>query len=58
LGPDADVDENERVRYSLVLETFPRPFTQFRLGVRLGESIPQDDLGNADRAFAEWHLFF
>ncbi|MDH3589482.1 MAG: hypothetical protein OEQ74_08765 [Gammaproteobacteria bacterium] len=56
--PDDNIDEDERERASLVWELFPLPFTQFSLGARLNEGIPQNDFQNIDEIFLQLHLFF
>lgn len=56
--PDDAVDEDERQRYSLVWEYFPLPFTQFSLGARVSEGIPQNDVQNIDEFFLQLHAFF
>ncbi|MCH8882970.1 MAG: hypothetical protein IIA41_05650, partial [SAR324 cluster bacterium] len=56
--PNRDVDEDERRRTSLVFEPFVRRFTQVRVGVRINQSIPQNELENADDFFLQLHVFF
>lgn len=56
--PDADVRENQRVRYSVVWEYVPFQHTQFRLGARKNSGIPQNRPQNAREWFAQWHAFF
>ena len=56
--PDDAIDEDERERYSIVWEYFPLPFTQFSLGGRVSEGIPQNDLQNIDEFFLQLHVFF
>lgn len=56
--PDDDVDEDEQTRYSVVWEYSPVQFTQLRVGARIYDGIPQNDLQNRDEAFAELHVYF
>lgn len=56
--PNADVRENERERYSAVWEYVPFQYTQFRLGVRKNNGIPQNNQQNATDVFLQWHAFF
>jgi len=56
--PDADVDEDEQNRYSIVLEHFPAPFLQLRAGARLYDGIPQNDLQNRRIYFLSAHGYF
>ncbi|MBM0104676.1 hypothetical protein JM946_07955 [Steroidobacter sp. S1-65] len=56
--PDTDVDEDEQNRYSLVYELFPFQFVQLRLGARIYDGIPQNDLQNRKLFFAQLHGFF
>jgi len=56
--PNDDVRENERERYSAVWEYTPFQFTQFRLGVRKSNGIPQNNSQNTTQVFMQWHAFF
>jgi hypothetical protein len=56
--PDRDVDEDEQNRYSLVWEYFPFQFLQVRVGARVYDGIPQNDLQNRKLFFAQLHGFF
>ena len=56
--PDADVDEDEQNRVSLVWEYLPMQFVQARLGLRYYDGIPQNPAQNRQQAFAELHLLF
>ena len=56
--PDLDVSEDEQDRINFTWEFFPQPHTQIRVGVRISDGIPQNDLQNADLIFAELHAFF
>jgi hypothetical protein len=58
LDPNTDVKEDQRERYSAVYEYTPIQFTQFRLGVRKGNGIPQNNAQNATEVFLQWHAFF
>lgn len=56
--PDDDVDEDQQVRYSAVWEYTPIQFLQLRIGGRVYDGIPQNDLQNRRSAFVELHGFF
>jgi hypothetical protein len=56
--PDDDQDEDHIVRWSLLWEYFPMQFLQFRLGARVYDAPPQDNLRNRDEFFVEIHAFF
>ena len=56
--PDTDVDEDEQNRFSLVWEYFPVQFVQLRVGARVYDGIPQNDLQNRKIYFAQLHGFF
>jgi len=56
--PNADVKEDQRERYSAVWEYVPFQFTQFRLGARKSNGIPQNNAQNATEVFLQWHAFF
>ncbi len=58
LDPNLDVREDQRERYSAVWEYMPFQFTQFRLGVRKNNGIPQNNAQNATELFLQWHAFF
>jgi hypothetical protein len=58
LDPNTDVKEDQHERYSAVYEYTPIQFTQFRLGVRKGNGIPQNNAQNATEVFLQWHAFF
>jgi hypothetical protein len=58
LDPNTDVSEDQRERYSAVYEYSPIQFTQFRLGVRKNNGIPQNNAQNATEVFLQWHAFF
>jgi hypothetical protein len=56
--PDRDLDEDEQTRYSLVWEYTPLQFVQFRVGARLYDGIPQNDLQNRRAFFAQLNGYF
>ena len=58
LDPNTDVSQDQRERYSGVYEYSPFQFTQFRLGVRKNNGIPQNNAQNATDVFLQWHAFF
>ncbi len=58
LDPNTDLSEDQRERYSAVYEYSPIQFTQFRLGVRKNNGIPQNNAQNATEVFLQWHAFF
>jgi hypothetical protein len=56
--PDTDIDEDEQNRFSLVWEYVPFQFLQLRVGARVYDGIPQNDLQNRKLYFAQVHGFF
>ena len=58
IDPNTDVDEDERVRVSLLMEKFLNQFTQFRAGVRAYDGIPQATIQNQTSLFTEFHFYF
>lgn len=56
--PDTDVDEDEQNRFSLLWEYVPFQFVQLRVGARIYDGIPQNDLQNRRIYFAQVHGFF
>ena len=56
--PNDDLANNDRERYSAVWEYTPFQFTQFRLGVRKSNGIPQNNSQNTTQVFVQWHAFF
>ena len=56
--PNRDIAQDHRVRYSLVWEFVPFQFTQFRVGARKNDGIPQNNAQNGSELFAQWHAFF
>ncbi len=57
LDPDRAVANDHKVRYSLVYELTPLPFTQLRAGYRHHGGIPQNAFDNRRMLFVELHLF-
>ncbi len=55
--PDRSVSKDHKVRYSLVYEMTPIPFTQLRAGYRRNGGIPQNNFDNRRTLFLELHLF-
>ncbi len=58
LDPDTHIDENHRVRHSLLLEYTPFANLQIRGGLRQGEDIPQRAAGNYLDMFAQLHFYY
>lgn len=58
LDPDTNIDENQRVRHSLLLEYTPFANLQIRGGLRKGDDIPQRDAGNYVDFFAQLHFYY
>jgi hypothetical protein len=58
LDPDDNIDENQRVRNSLLLEYTPFANLQIRGGLRNGEDIPQREEGNYLNFFAQLHFYY
>lgn len=56
--PDDDLDEDEQARYSAVWEYSPIQFLQLRVGTRVYDGIPQNDLQNRKLAFVQMNAFF
>ena len=56
--PDDAIDEDEQNRYTLLWEYTPVQFVQVRLGARLYDGIPQNDLQNRWIGFVQLHGFF
>jgi hypothetical protein len=56
--PDADLDEDEQNRYSLVWEYSPIQYLQLRGGVRVYDGVSQIDQQNRRFGFIEMHAFF
>ncbi|QEY11516.1 hypothetical protein [Cellvibrio sp. KY-YJ-3] len=58
LDPDTNIDENHRVRHSLLLEYTPFANLQIRGGLRQGDDIPQRATGNYLDMFAQLHFYY
>ena len=58
LDPDTHIDENHRVRHSLLLEYTPFANLQIRGGLRKGDDIPQREQGNYTDFFAQLHFYY
>jgi len=56
--PDADIDEDEQNRFSLLWEYVPFQFAQLRIGARIYDGIPQNDQQNRRIYFVQLHGFF
>ena len=55
---DRDVSEDQQNRYSIVYEYTPLQFVQFRIGARVYDGIPQNDLQNRKLFFAQLNGYF
>jgi len=58
LDPDDDIEENERVRHSMLVEYTPFANFQVRGGLRNGDDIPQRNEGNFTDMFIQAHMYF
>lgn len=58
LDPDTNIDENHRVRHSVVAEYTPFANLQVRGGLRKGDDIPQRTQGNFLDAFVQLHFYY
>jgi hypothetical protein len=58
LDPDRRVENDHKVRYSLVYEYTPIAFVQLRAGTRKFGGIPQNAVDNRRQSFIELHAFF
>ncbi len=56
--PETNIDENQRVRNSILIEYTPFANLQVRGGLRKGEDIPQKTLGNYTNIFAQLHFYY
>jgi len=56
--PDMSVDENQRTRNSVVWEHTPKPYLQFRSGIRFAEGVPQAASQNTTEGFLQVHAYF
>ena len=55
--PDQAIDENQRIRSSLVWEYTPFEATRLRAGYRRNRGIPQNNSQNADEIFLQLHTY-
>jgi hypothetical protein len=58
LDPDTHINQNQRVRHSILMEYTPFANLQVRAGIRKGEDIPQKINGNYLSTFAQLHLYY
>lgn len=58
LDPDADVDDDEQNRISLVWEYSPIPFMQLRIGARSNDGPEAIDIQNRSEFFVQWHGYY
>jgi hypothetical protein len=56
--PETHIDENHRVRHSVLLEYTPFANLQIRSGLRKGDDIPQRTQGNYLDFFAQLHFYY
>jgi len=56
--PALDVEENQRMHFYGGIEFFPIPSVATRLRYDIRQSVPQDEIGNADILLSELHFFF
>ena len=56
--PDRNVSEDQQTRYSVVWEYTPLQFVQFRVGARIYDGIPQNDLQNRHAYFVQLNGYF
>ncbi len=56
--PNTDIDENQRDRVVIGLEPFIVPFVQLGIYYRFNQSIPQNELQNADELYVGLHIYF
>ncbi len=56
--PAVDVEENQRMHFYGGIEFFPVPGVATRIRYDIRESVPQDEVGNADILLSELHFFF
>jgi hypothetical protein len=52
------IDAEEQNRYSIIYQYAPIGFAQFRLGARIRDGIPQNELQNSDFYFVQLNTFF
>ena len=58
LDPNRDIDENQRDRVLVGIEPFIVPFLQVGVYYSFNQSIPQNELQNADELTFRIHLYF
>ncbi len=56
--PDNNIQENQRTRHSILLEYTPFANLQFRVGLRKGDDIPQNNNGNYIDFFTQLHFYY
>ena len=56
--PDIDLDEDHRVRHSVVYEYTPFSHLQLRFGLRIQNSPPQNPQDDIDTLFIQTHFYF
>lgn len=56
--PDLDQQQDQRLNVRGGIDFYPVPLVGLALHYDLGQSVPQDEIGNADTLTAELHLFF
>lgn len=56
--PDANREEDHRVRHSLIYEYTPWAYFQIRTGLRFKESPPQNQVEETDKFFIQTHFYF
>ncbi len=55
--PDLDIEENQRFTLLCGLEIFAAPMFATRVFYEFRGSVPQDEVGNADRILVELHVY-
>lgn len=56
--PDLDQQQDRRLNVRAGVDFYPVPLLGLALHYNVGQSVPQDEVGNADTATAEIHVFF
>lgn len=56
--PDLDQQKDQRLNVRAGLDFYPVPFLGLALHYNVGQSVPQDEIGNADTLTGELHVFF
>jgi hypothetical protein len=56
--PETSIDENQRDRVIIGVQPFIVPFVQLGVYYRFNQSIPQNELQNADELTFQLHLYF